>query len=56
MFDAMKLTEVAKLDGVKDLPTTAKGYFAKALKAEAAGDTVEAARLLDAAVAAVSKK
>lgn len=46
----MTLTEVVKLEGVKDLPTmTIRGRFAQALIAEAKGDSVLAEQKLNEA-------
>jgi hypothetical protein len=45
-----KLVEVCKLPGIRDLPMRVRGYFAKALIAEAAGNHAEAATLLDKAI------
>lgn len=50
MFQDMKLTDIAKLDGVKDLPPMVKGFFAKALKAEAKGDRDAADKFLEMAL------
>ena len=46
----MKVTEIAKLPGVQDLPFKARGMFAMALKAEAEGDNQTANDKLDKAV------
>lgn len=48
----MTLTEVSKMDGVKDLKSAAKVKFCKALLAEAKGNTAEANQFLDEAIAA----
>jgi hypothetical protein len=50
-FDGMGMQDMAKLDGIKDLRTTVKVKFIKALLAEDKGEHEEAAKLLDEAVA-----
>ena len=47
----MKLQDVAKLDGVKDLPMKVKARFAQALMAEAQGNAAEAEQKLNDAIA-----
>lgn len=46
------LIQITKMEGVRDLPSPAKGKFALALalKAEASGDTAKAENLLEEAV------
>lgn len=52
----MRISEVAKLPGVADLPTLVRGRFAQALMAEAAGDHAKAQAKLDEAVEAEEGK
>ena len=50
----MTLVEIARLPGVADIrPVKARGLFAKAIKAEMAGNLDEAAKLLDRAIDAL---
>ena len=48
------LVEIAKSDGVKDLPTEQKKLFVQALKKEAQGKHEEAQKLLDTAIEAAA--
>ena len=54
-YATMKVSEVAALPGVSDLPLRVRGPFAQALIAEARGEHTNAANKLDQAVQAESK-